>query len=103
MINIAVGPKFPLGNRGSSAASLVDPVVRRNDPSCFQADMHTRRYYILKVEDCVTAVAKTADPAERLALLRIAQSYLLLADYVSEQNKFSPDEKDRRIAQRLWH
>ena len=43
--------------------------------------------------DCLTTVATTADPAERLALLRIAESYMLLADYVSKQDQ---DEWDGR-------
>jgi hypothetical protein len=46
--------------------------------------MGNRRFYIMKVEDCLTTAATTADIAERLALLQIAQSYMLLADYVSK-------------------
>ena len=49
--------------------------------------MHTRRFYAMKADDCLTAAAKTADPAERIVLLRIAQSYMLLADYVSEHDQ----------------
>ena len=49
--------------------------------------MHTRRYYVMKADDCLTAAAKTGDAAERLALLKIAQSYMLLADYVSEHEE----------------
>ena len=49
--------------------------------------MRTRRFYVMKADDCLTTVATTADPAERLALLRIAESYMLLADYVSKQDQ----------------
>ena len=38
----------------------------------------------MKVEECLTTAGTTADVAERLALLKIAQSYMLLADYVSK-------------------
>jgi hypothetical protein len=56
--------------------------------------MHTCRFYVLKADDCLTAVAETGDSAERLALRKIAQSFMLLADYVSahEQGEISPNE-----------
>jgi hypothetical protein len=62
--------------------------------------MHTRRFYVLKADDCLTAAAETGDSAERLALRKIAQSFMLLADYVSahEEDEINPDEKDRRKA-----
>jgi hypothetical protein len=47
--------------------------------------MQTRAFYLAKAEECRAAAAASADTAERIALLKIAQSYLLLADYVSRQ------------------
>jgi hypothetical protein len=49
--------------------------------------MHTRRFYMMKADDCLTTAAWSGDAADRLALLRIAQSYMLLADYVSGQDE----------------
>ena len=45
------------------------PAVKPTTKSC---RMHTRRFYVMKVGDCLTAAAKTVDASERLALLKSA-------------------------------
>jgi hypothetical protein len=65
--------------------------------------MHTRRFYTMKADDCLTTAARAGEAAERLALLKIAQSYMLLADYVSKQDEqgSSQRENGREAAQAL--
>jgi hypothetical protein len=63
--------------------------------------MHTRRFYMMKADDCLTTAASAGEAAERLALLKIAQSYMLLADYVLKQDEqeSSHRENGRQAAQ----
>jgi hypothetical protein len=53
---------------------------------CVLINMSTRRFYIYKAENCLTAAA-AADPVERATFLRLAASYMLLADYVSAREE----------------
>jgi hypothetical protein len=45
------------------------------------------QFYVMKIEDCLTTAAWTADAAERLSLLKIAQSYMLPDDYISKRER----------------
>ena len=47
--------------------------------------MGTRIFYTSKADDCVTIAARIADPAERLALLKIAGCFMLLARNAAEK------------------
>jgi hypothetical protein len=49
--------------------------------------MSIRSQYLNKASDCVDAAKKARDPTERVALLRVSQCFILLANYVAARRE----------------
>jgi hypothetical protein len=49
--------------------------------------MTSRNFYLNRAKHCSAAAETISDQAERLALSKIAQSYMLLADYVAARQE----------------
>jgi hypothetical protein len=49
--------------------------------------MSSRELYLNRAKACVSAASAVTDPSEQMALMKIAQSYVLLADYISNRQE----------------
>jgi hypothetical protein len=49
--------------------------------------MSSRELYLNRPKACVSAANAVADPSEQMALMKIAQSYMLLADYIANRQE----------------